>query len=640
MTDSIRREAAAFDEAALIALASVGLIRRGRKLDSVTSIDSEDQGSMMVSVGHDLVTFLTGAGLGNATCSCPTAGPCQHLVAAILHVQADTKSGARPESVDGRINNDDRSVSVSDWLESVALAELLSFAGTSNLRWAIARLEAFDEALTDFEEEVGVVVRLPTEVEVRFMGPSLTAAFCDPATNHDRRQIVLAALVWQARSGQPAPILDAPRRQSQTITGRVNLVQTAAAAAHDAMTIGIAHLSGASAERFEAIAVEARGVKLYRLGQLASRVASGIEDLVDRRASADAGLLLSELALLHVITELLASSIQKQSEVPLWVAGISRAEYSQSGTIEVLSLGAHPWQTSGGYSGVTGVFYDITKKRFLELGGGRRVRSINSMQLYTELVGWSGAHSLATMRAQRIRLSDALVSASGRLSTSRRTSAQLLGAWAPEELAEAEWDGSLPTQPSRLRGGGSAKWASLRLDEIGSTTFDEVSQRLIWPIRSADRDVVVTIPWTSVNEALVAATEQLDRRRPSHLIGRLWTERGQTHLTPVSAVSGGRLRVLAFDEPGEKKTRGRKGRYVPSAGAPNRSLERVASRVLHLAERGLDDRVAGLLTEIADDASAHGFLLIGHVLRDPEVTPHARLLRAAHTIEEHRHYIG
>ena len=332
--------------------------------------------------------------------------------------------------------------------------------------------------------------------------------------------------------------------------------------------------------------------------------------------------------------------MQSEAEIPPWLAGTARAEYAQSGTIELLSLGAQPWETSSGYSGVTGVFYDKTKERFVELGGGRRDRSLNATQIYKDVIGWSGAHTLETMRGQRIRLTNALVSAGGRLSTSGQTSAESLGPWTPGELAEADWDGFTPTQSSRLRGGGFTKWASLRLDETGAVTFDQVAQRLVWPIRAADSDVVATISWTTVNAASVEAVEQLDRQKPSHLIGRLWTERGQTQLTPVSAVTKGQLRVLAFDEPTQKKNRGRKGRHVPDAHSPNRSLERIGSRVLHLAERGLEERVTNLLAEIAEEASAHGFPLIGRVLRDDKVTPSARLLRAAHIIEEHRHYVG
>lgn len=640
MSSRIRQEARAFDDAALAALASVGLIRRGRKFVSATAIETEDPGSMRVRVSDDLVTFETDAGLGNATCSCSTVGPCQHLVAAILHIRHDSTREPGPESPDEQTAQDLPQLAVSGWLVDLTPAELRSFVGTPNLRWALARLEATDHDLVEIGEGAGVTVRLPTEVEVRFMAPSLASAFCDPATSHDRRQIALAVLILQARAGLPTPTLEAPARQARITPGRSELARTAAAAAHDALTIGIAHLSAAPAERFEAIAIEARGVKLYRLGQLAAGIASGIEDLVDRRATADAGLLLAELALLHALIERLVSVLERDGDIPPWLAGSARAEYAQAGTNELLSLGAYPWETSSGYSGVTGVFYDKTRKRFVELGGGRRDRSLNPTQIYKDVIGWSGGHTLESMRGRRVRLTGSLVSASGRLSTSSRTSAELLGAWTPAELSAADWDGSVPRQLSRLRGEGATTWASLRIEATGAVTFDQVTQHLVWPVRSADCDVVVTIPWTTVNSAAVEATERLATQSPSHLIGRLWPASGQAHLHPVSALVRGGLRVLAFDTPDQKRTLRRQDRHQPNAIVANRSLERVGSRVLQLAERGLDDSAGLLLTGIAAEASEHGFPLIGRVLRDDTAVPSSRLLRAAHIIEEHRHYVG
>lgn len=379
-------------------------------------------------------------------------------------------------------------------------------------------------------------------------------------------------------------------------------------------------------------------MKLYRLGQLAATIASGIEDLANRRATADPGALLLDLALFHTVTERLTTSIENGDEVPLWLAGVARSEYTRCGVIELVSLGAHPWETASGYSGVSGVFYNTTHNRFFELGGGRPDRSLNPLQVYKSQIGWIGGHTLETMSGQRVTVSDALVNAKGRLSTSSRTSAALSGYWTPDQLAKADWDGSMPVQASRLRGIDSTRWASLKLDKTGPAVFDEITQRLVWPVYSAGQDVVVTIRWTALNAGMVEAVEQLASHKPSHIIGRLWVERGQIHLSPISAVVRDHLRVLGFDQPVRKAPNLNEGNRPDLTGGVNRSLERIGSRLLHLAERGVDESVSGLLTEIGEDASARGFGLIGRLLGDVTVSPSARLLRAAHVVDEHRHH--
>ena len=92
------------------------------------------------------------------------------------------------------------------------------------MRWALARLEASEWDLVDFNQQARVMVGLPTGVEVRFMGQSLAAAFCDPPTSHDRRQIALVVLLCQTQAGKPVPVIEA-RRRPESIGGRQDLVK-------------------------------------------------------------------------------------------------------------------------------------------------------------------------------------------------------------------------------------------------------------------------------------------------------------------------------------------------------------------------------------------------------------------------------
>ncbi len=626
MSGSIRAEAAGFDDEALAALASAGLVRRAAKLGPVT-MASEDEQTTVVHVGEEAVTFAAGAGIASGSCTCPTVGPCQHLLAAILHLR---------HGADGERDGGAASV---ETLAEVDDAELGRFAGRGGLRWAVARLEGLD--LQEIAVRLGppVVVELPGTA-VRFMGPTLESAFCDPSSAQDRRQITLALLLLRVRSGHQLPEVDRPAPRPVQAAGRTEAVEAARRAAVDAISVGIAHLSPALAERFDSLSVGARGAQLHRLAQLAARIATGIDQLVERNAAADTGQLLADLALLHTLAEATAARLEHDQLLPEWLVGTARSEYHEAGSLDLLGLGAYPWSTMSGYAGITGVFYEPARGRFLEVGQARPGAVPTAGGMHAELLGWEGSVSLQSIGGHRLRLANASVSSSGRISTGSRTRATLQGAWVPSELTPAAWDGSSPEPASRLRGERRGRWSVIAVDQAGPATFDEVAQRLDWRLRSRGRELTAVIGWSAVAAGTVEAVERLGAGPVSHVVGRMWTEAGRALLTPISAIADGRLHVLAFDDVAERRGRGRRRLHSAGTPAPNSSLERLGGRVLQVAERGLDEQGGDLLPALAAQASTHGFALVGRSLADESASPPVRLLRAAHVVEEHRQLSG
>src|SRR5690348_9760399 len=82
----LRRLASSLDAAALEALASKGLLRRAQK-DVERGIEirlvGEAETTLRLAVG-DFVVTLPETGPATATCLCPAAGICQHILAAVL----------------------------------------------------------------------------------------------------------------------------------------------------------------------------------------------------------------------------------------------------------------------------------------------------------------------------------------------------------------------------------------------------------------------------------------------------------------------------------------------------------------------------------------------------------------------------
>ncbi|KRD36864.1 hypothetical protein ASE27_10450 [Oerskovia sp. Root918] len=88
---------AGYDDAALIALGNAGLLRRARKdlVGGEVSLASESPDEVVVACGSAVVR-LGPKGPVAASCSCPTAGVCQHVVAACLWAR-EHPAGSTPE---------------------------------------------------------------------------------------------------------------------------------------------------------------------------------------------------------------------------------------------------------------------------------------------------------------------------------------------------------------------------------------------------------------------------------------------------------------------------------------------------------------------------------------------------------------
>ncbi|MBD7949951.1 hypothetical protein [Oerskovia rustica] len=89
---------AGYDDAALVALANTGLLRRARKdlVAGDVSLTSESTVEVVVACGSAVVR-LGPKGPVAASCSCPTAGVCQHVVAACLWARERVTGGTSGE---------------------------------------------------------------------------------------------------------------------------------------------------------------------------------------------------------------------------------------------------------------------------------------------------------------------------------------------------------------------------------------------------------------------------------------------------------------------------------------------------------------------------------------------------------------
>jgi len=322
-------------------------------------------------------------------------------------------------------------------------------------------------------------------------------------------------------------------------------------------------------QRYETIAVWAQGAELHRLALLLRRLADQVELLLDRSARADEHALLDEAAVAYALVSALRAAGEP---APVRLAGRARATYSAVRSMDLVGLGGTPWHAPSGYQGLTCLFWWMEERRFVSWTDARpdSVWTFEPRARWTQAGPWTGLRSPATTAGRSVRLTDAQLSASGRLSGVERTQASvgpiIDPPWAEMPVVEV-WASleervrghrSLLDQPDPLR-----EWVILRPDACDPAVFDPIRQTVWWVLRDGTgAGLPLTIRWTPLSSHAVQRLESLgpgDVPEGSLVVARIGSRSGELVGEPLSIVRGGRaVDVLYFDEGAARKARVRK----------------------------------------------------------------------------------
>lgn len=357
------------DDDALAALANKGLLRRAKKdLEGATpSIEAVEDGLVKVAVG-DVVVQLPGHPAGSA-CTCPAAGVCRHVLAALLYVRDDpqltaSESSAQP-GLDGAADSPQQIgepagsplPSPAEVFANLDEKALQKWAGKTLLRKAM-RFVAGDQ---DVEIEAGaaLVVRFPQwNVTCRWI-PSgeLTGMLCSCPAETVCEHAVAAVIAYQVSLGkrQIQPEQTVLQQSTGAPRSRAEVLESVGGVLREMVSLGLARLSLATAARLTTLAVSAHGVDLPRLERMLKSLADEIHLALRRDAQTSAARLLS---LAGRIEALRFGLINSQSAS---LVGQHRSRYFEVGHITLIGLGAQHWRSQGGYHGLTVHFWDQSR---------------------------------------------------------------------------------------------------------------------------------------------------------------------------------------------------------------------------------------------------------------------------------------
>lgn len=534
---------AGFDEDAWVALANKGLLRRARKdLDAAEiSLVSESETAIEVAVGDRAVTFGS-AGPTQATCTCPSAVICQHVITAGLWLATSVPT----EEATGNTDRTDPAEARGQELMDLTAEVLRSHGGLPGYRWA-------HQFLDDAEREP--VLTPGASPSVRFLRPPLTARYpgggldgivLDQKVPHPERYRVAAVLAWQRAHGLmlPAPAPVAARTMGEpTLESRSRLRETVTRLLEEVVTVGVSHLSAGFVDRFDTAAVWAQGADYHRIARMLRRISDQISLLLARSAAADDLALLEDVAVAYALVSALDVAATEQ-RAPVALTGRARTTYDEAGSLELVGLGGYAWRTGSGYHGLTCLFWSPAEQRMLTWSDARPVSlaGFDPVARWSQPGPWQGLDRPAATLDHRVVLTGAQVNEAGRISGTESTSAALLTpqlADLPVRESWAELGGagapalSDPADPSR-------DWAVLAPATVEAPAWDPAAQALRWAIRD-DKGEALTleVAWAPHYAAAIARIEAIADKLPADtlVVARVERRGGRLVGLPLSLIT-------------------------------------------------------------------------------------------------------
>ncbi|CAM3818625.1 hypothetical protein [Nocardioides zeicaulis] len=544
-----------YDDDSWSALANRGLLRRARRdLEQLQpQLSAEDDGGVEVQI-DDRTVRIPLAGPGHATCTCPSTSVCQHVLAAGLWL-ADVDDEPDP----------DAAAALHDEVMALDRDALVAAGGRAAYRWAHQFVSDLEEPpVVERGSHLGVSFSLP-DVRLRYFGGGVDSWVLDQALPAPGKYRVAAVLAWQRAHGlelEALPVTASRRGPTATqrsqADSRERLLAVVAELLADTVRVGVSHLSGAVLDRFTTAAVWAQGAELHRLALLLRRIADQVELLLLRRSSADDLRLLDELALAHALVSAL------RVEAAPHLVGRARHTYDPVRELRLLGLGSTPWRTGSGYHGLTTLFWDPERERFLTWTDARptSLATFDPRARFRQPSPWPGLSTPQQAAGRQVRLADARLSSDARLSGVEATTATVT------EPDHDTWrrlvDGATTswTDLARTRSGvgesllsaprPASAWALLRPASSGAVVFDRARQVLEWPVVDEDGAVLaLELPWA---EHLAHAIDRVERLAALDgsvaVVARVRGRAGTLVGEPVSLLraTSPRVDLLHFDE--------------------------------------------------------------------------------------------
>jgi len=547
LESKLRRLVASLDSAALEALANKGLLRRAQK-DLERGIErkiaGESGASLRVKIGEFEVT-LPESGPATATCSCPSAGACQHILAAVLFLQTSVPA-ATQDQLPG--------VAVADE-EEIPDRELMDITPEQLERWAgkgpfKAGLKLASHATPEILRERAVRIRFPAvNSEVRFVtGGGLNGMIVSGGRGDDRSLVVAAVVGFQRAQGKewefPADITTLEASEGAP-RSRVEVLGACQSLLDETLANGLSRLSAANQQRWATLAVSALGVNLPRLALLIRGIGDEAALALSRNAGSDVARMFGRMTQAHA----LCTALQNGGDNPRAdLVGLHRTRYDEIGHLDLIGAAAWPWRTASGYEGLTVLFWDPSAKRWNSWTESRprhQLADFKPSARYTQPGPWEGAESPRQLARNAFRLMNARRNPGNRLSGSSKSRVLVTGPGRLQDhglVAIDDWS-QLMQRSNGLTAVGLTEVNpldavfALKPAVFGARAYDAVMQAFTWVVfDSQQRPLLLEIGFDEFTEPAIKFLESVkpDSLQGAMVVGRLQRTARGVSLHPYS----------------------------------------------------------------------------------------------------------
>lgn len=573
---NLKRILAGFDEAGLVALANKGLVRRAQKDLEAGGLAWEETDAAVIVQGPGWNVTMPPSGPQQATDNTRATGVTRQILMATIFLRdrwapadsSEVPSGHEPSRPAEATNPPETNLAgsssevevLAQSLLDISLDDLRKWAGKTIVREAVALVRSGLEV--EVETHAGVTIRLIRhEIEARMLpgfrsrsaskilDEILTTA---PRSQH-KRWVVVALLAFQQSRGrtiesvEDAALIEpegAPLTRQQLLISAQELLESVVAT-------GLAHPSERMVERLFTLSISAGAVHLPRLARLLRTLADDVTLVLTRSAAADTGRLFDRLCLTHTLARVLAKAgLQPAADL----VGYQRTQYDPVGNLELIGLGAYPWQSASGYEGLTVLFWDTADKFFRTWTTSRPTAhpgQFSMAQTYRHDIIWPGG-AIQRLCRSRCTLQHARGNVLGRLSGSQSA---IVTVHTPTDPSQLDFSGHLFTRwgllldyarsatPLGLREKNPLDWIVVLQPTVwGERFFDELQQQFCWRLQDDQESfLALTLPWAGVNETAIEFLETVksDRDRLQRIVVRLVFSNQGYRFEPLSLLSAG-----------------------------------------------------------------------------------------------------
>ncbi|RTL43700.1 MAG: hypothetical protein EKK48_08115 [Candidatus Melainabacteria bacterium] len=580
----------AVDENFLVALANKGLVRRALKDLEGQTLKIEETDNAIKVVGPDWSVMMPVEGPAKATDDTIASGITRQILAAAIYLRDNWSPkvlstledierphpGCTPPDADTVPTTKSAAPSkTSSEIDPARLREtLLSLTVDDLSKWAGKKLVSDllvllnDSMELEVESKLGLLLRLPQHsIEIQIMpgrerGLKLLESMLSTAPKQMHKKWVATAIILlQKRAGKDLKPGLAERIDIESPRTQLQVLQESRKLLVSMMDIGVAHPSTRLIERLFTLSISASAVHLPRLSTLLKTISDQVSQLVSKNVAADSQNLFSTMSRAFCLIKALEKFAEKNADetassinFPAHLAGVARSQYDPAGDIKLTGIGAYNWQTRSGFHGLTCLFWEAERKRFLSWSISRPSNTFSisdAEQAYNMEQIWS-ADSADKLCRSSFTLKDARVNPFGRISNAQQSSVA--------EMTKAMFDAKT------FEGRAFSDFADARayaahqfpiglkvsnaLDRVvilepkswGNRTYDEMRQRFCWEIfDSSNHSIRLTLPWESANERAITFLESLKPAldKINRIVVRLEFSDDDVTFEPISLLSQG-----------------------------------------------------------------------------------------------------